>query len=64
MKYITFLFIAMLTFSSCTDFLDKEPDDMLTLERCSIIDRIRWNGFLQSIQVSRIRLSITIRKDL
>ena len=33
MKYITFLFIAMLTFSSCTDFLDKEPDDMLTLEK-------------------------------
>lgn len=33
MKNIIYLFIGILSFSSCSDFLDKEPDDMLTLEK-------------------------------
>lgn len=34
MKLIKYLFVALVlgTFSSCSDYLDKQPDDMLTLE--------------------------------
>lgn len=33
MKYFICLLIGLLSFSSCSDFLDREPDDMLTLEK-------------------------------
>jgi hypothetical protein len=34
MKLIKYLFVALVlgAFSSCSDYLDKQPDDMLTLE--------------------------------
>ena len=31
-KYIALGMIAMFSLSSCSDYLDKEPDDQLTLE--------------------------------
>lgn len=51
MKNIIYILISILLLSSCSDFLDKEPDDMLTLEK-AFSNKQRVNEWLAAIYSS------------
>lgn len=50
-KYLPLLLGGMLAFSSCSDYLDKAPDDMLTLEMV-FKDKVRTEDWLAGLYTS------------
>lgn len=61
-KYI-FLLGALLSIASCTDFLDKSPDDMETLDMVLGIRSIRKNGWPDVIPVSLTMKGSSTRRE-
>lgn len=64
MKTFKYIFLlGALLLASCTDFLDKSPDDMETLDMVLGIRLIRKNGWPDVILVSLTMRGLSIRRE-